>query len=121
MGALEPVFRNPFKYFFQAYHPFYEEGRLLNITDFPIAFSFGDRDYMGSEGADKVVKSNAFFKSGHSQIFKLPNSGHCGHEHNPEQLQELIVGFFNETIKGRFEEKARTDWVDPTPVTHVLP
>ena len=31
MGALEPVYRNPFKYLFQAFHPFYEPGRLLDI------------------------------------------------------------------------------------------
>ena len=102
MGALEPVYRNPFKYLFQAYHPFYEPGRLLNIKDFPIAFSYGDRDYMGSDGAEIVVKSNAFFKTGQSQIFLLPNSGHSGHLHNPELLVSLIVGFFNDEVRNCF-------------------
>ena len=37
---------------------------LLNISRFPIGIAYGDRDYLGSEGADWIIKSNAFFKTG---------------------------------------------------------
>ena len=42
------------------------EGWLLNVSEFPIGIYFGDRDYLGSEGSDEVVRTNAFFKTGES-------------------------------------------------------
>ena len=50
-----------------AYHPLQAEDRLGNpLIDFPIGAVFGDRDYMGSEGADEIVKNNKHFESGSS-------------------------------------------------------
>jgi len=40
--------------------------RLMNYDKFPIAFSYGTRDWQGSEMAEKVVKSSAFYESGES-------------------------------------------------------
>ena len=41
--------------------------RLGNpAIDFPIGICFGDSDIMGTEGADKIVKNNAYFKTGKS-------------------------------------------------------
>ena len=37
---------------------------LLNFGKFPIGIAYGDRDFLGSMGADWIVKSNAFFKTG---------------------------------------------------------
>lgn len=72
MGILEIVYRKPFKYLFQAYHPLSAPDQLLNGTHFPIGICFGDRDFMGSEGGPTdVIKSNAFFKTGESQLFKI--------------------------------------------------
>ena len=34
--------------------------------DFPIAFCFGDRDFLGSDGADKIVMNNKYYKEGRS-------------------------------------------------------
>ena len=43
----------PFKFDSYAVHPLQSKDRLGNPDiDFPIAISFGDRDYLGTEGAD---------------------------------------------------------------------
>ena len=34
--------------------------------DFPICIAFGDRDFFGTEGADKIIQNNKYFKSGRS-------------------------------------------------------
>ena len=102
MGALETAYRVPFKYLFQAYHPLTEPDRLINGTKFPIGISCGDRDFIGTEGADVVVRSNAFFKSGESQLFVIPNAGHFPHIQNKDYFVQLIIGFFNGTIKGKY-------------------
>ena len=65
-GVLEINGSVPFRYFWKTYHPLSEPDRLLNGTKFPIAISFGERDQFGSEGADAVVRTNAFFKTGES-------------------------------------------------------
>ena len=103
MGALAIVDLVPFKFFWRAIHPLTQPDRLLNGTKFPIGISYGDRDFLGSEGADIVVRTNAFFKSGESQLFKIPNAGHFPHIQNPTYFTWLVIGFFNGTIKGKFE------------------
>ena len=65
--------------------------------DFPIGIAFGDRDFMGSEGADSIIKSSKYFENGQSQLFVIPNAGHNTHEHNPKALLEVLIGFFNGT------------------------
>ena len=60
-----------------ALHPMQAEDRLGNkACDFPIAITFGDCDLHGSEGADDLVKMNAHYESGRSQLFRVVNSGH---------------------------------------------
>ena len=114
MGQLETVYRKPFKYLFQAYHPLNAPDKLLNGKHFPIAICFGDRDFMGSDGgATEVIKSNAFFKTGQSQLFKVPNSGHLPHIHNPGVLTQILIGFFNGTVLSRFEPKPRDEFAQP--------
>ena len=72
---------------------------------------FGTRDFFGSkEGADTIVQRNRHFKSGRSQIFKQKNSGHCCFLDDPDQLTHFMVGFFEGTITGRFDLKARIDF-----------
>ena len=34
--------------------------------DFPICMAFGDRDFLGTEGAELIVKQNKHFSSGRS-------------------------------------------------------
>ena len=34
--------------------------------DFPIAMCFGDSDFLGTEGAEQIVKNNKFYQSGQS-------------------------------------------------------
>ena len=48
----------------------------MNVESFPIGILYGDRDFLGSEGADWVIKSNAFFKTGEAQLFRLENTGY---------------------------------------------
>ena len=103
-GYMRPfdVYRGPFKYQFFAYHPLTEPDRLLNNTIFPISICYGDRDFMGSEGADVVIRSSAFFSSGESQLSVVPNAGHLLHIHNPAYLTNLIIGFLTGSIRGSF-------------------
>ena len=79
IGVLEAAYRVPFKYLFQAYHPLAAPDRLINGEKFPIGISYGDRDFMGTEGADQVILTNAFYSSGQSQLFVIPNAGHLSH------------------------------------------
>ena len=98
-----------FKWGCYAYHPLTELDRLGNPDlPFPIAFAFGDRDWLGTTGADKIVKGNRFFSSGISQIFIIKESDHATYYHNPDDLIEKMVGFFDQTIKYSFEHKPRS-------------
>ena len=48
-----------------AKHPLTEPDRLGNSEiPFPIAFCYGDRDWLGSHGADLIVRGNKFFEEG---------------------------------------------------------
>lgn len=112
-SCLDVVQIVPFKY---PYHPkrtLCEHGRLYGVTEFPIAIVYGDRDFMGSEGADLIIQSNAFFKQGVAQLFRLRNSGHNFVQGSPRALVELISGFCNRTIVGRFELKPLTMYAPP--------
>ena len=61
-----------FKYGGFAHHCLTEEDRLGNPNlPFPIAFCYGAHDWLGTNGADKIVKGNKFFKDGISQLFIL--------------------------------------------------
>ena len=40
-----------------AYHPLQAADRLCNPKiNFPIGIVFGDKDYLGSEGADQIIR-----------------------------------------------------------------
>ena len=102
-----------FKYGLYAKHPTTSADRLGNSDlQFPIAYAFGDRDWVGSDGAEKIVQQNKYFKEGLSQIFVIPHADHMTHINNGDALVEKIVGFFNQTIRHEFEYKPR--------VTHPL-
>ena len=48
-----------FKYGGYAENPLTETNRLGNPDlPFPIAFAFGDRDWIGTAGADQIIKAN---------------------------------------------------------------
>ena len=53
------------------------------------------------------MKNNKHFESGRSQLFKLLDTSHYMPWDKPDELAELMIGFFEETIQGRFEEKPR--------------
>ena len=95
-----------------AKHPLQSQDRLYNPKiEFPVGIVFGDSDFLGSEGADEIVKNSKFFETGESQLFKLKNAGHNMNWHNPDGLTDMMIGFFNGTIKGTFELKARLEYV----------
>jgi pimeloyl-ACP methyl ester carboxylesterase len=94
-----------------ATHPLNQEDRLYNpAIDFPIGVIYGDSDFLGSEGADEIVRHSKYFESGESQLFKLEDSGHNMMFHNYEGLTKIMIGFFKGTIKGRFELKPRLEF-----------
>ena len=90
----------------------------MNGTKFAIGICVGDRDYVGTEGADEVVRSNAFFQTGESQLFVLPNAGHLLHIQNPMKLAQTMIDFFTGTILGKFEQKARADFTPAQPINY---
>ena len=66
-SILDAVLLLPSKHPMMALHPLQCEDRLCNPEiDFPIGMVFGDSDYMGSEGADEIIKRNKHFESGRS-------------------------------------------------------
>lgn len=98
-------------FFCYAIHNIHGPDRMGNPEiDFPIAFCFGDRDFFGSEGPDKIVRNNKHFETGRSQLFKLENSGHNVFSDNPTGLVEYMVGFFEGTITGTFDEKPKHEF-----------
>ena len=88
---------------------------MLQDFDFPIAFVFGTRDMFGSDGADRIVKRNRYYEAGRSQLFKQKRSGHNVFLDDPDQLTGFMIGFFNGTITGTFDEKPRAEFTADEP------
>ena len=89
-----------------AIHPLQAPDRLGNpAIDFPIGMVFGDADFFGTEGADQIIKENRHFASGKSQLFKFEDCSHQITFDQPQKLVELMKGFFEGTVRGRFELK----------------
>ena len=98
-----------FHYGAYAKHPLTAPDRLGNRDlPFPIAFCYGDRDWLGSRGADQIIRNNKHYESGLSQIFVISNSDHVTYFNNPDELLEKIIGFFNRTLRHSFTDKPRT-------------
>lgn len=76
LSALDIVFVKMYVGVAHVRHSLCSPDLLLNIKSFPIGCSYADRDFLGSEGADWVVKSNSYFKTGESQLFLVPNTEH---------------------------------------------
>lgn len=94
-GPLSTLFNGTCHYICLAKNTLMSEERLLNPDiNFPIGVVFGDSDFLGSEGADEIVKKSKFFDSGESQLFKLENSGHNMYWHNPDGLAKMMAAFF---------------------------
>lgn len=122
-GKAEIVLNNAVWHsFYCVRHSVHEKDRMMNPDiDYPVAFSFGDRDFFGSDGAELIVKANRHFESGRSQLFKVENSGHDLEWDNPYKLVEQMIGFFEGTITSTFEPKPRDEWVAPNPALTKLP
>ena len=74
-----------FKFGCFPHHCLTEPDRLGNPNlPFPIAFCYGDADWLGTAGADDIVRNNQFFDEGLSQIFILQGSDHCTYLENPD-------------------------------------
>lgn len=66
-------------------HPLTAEDRLGNRhLPFPIAFCYGDQDWLGTDGADEIVRGNKFFSEHISQIFIIEGSDHVTYLENPD-------------------------------------
>jgi pimeloyl-ACP methyl ester carboxylesterase len=104
----------PFCFHFGCFakHPLTREDRLGNKDlDFPIGICFGEQDWLGSSGADYIVKNNKYFEEGRSQLFVIPNSDHLTYCDNPEETSRIMIGFLNQTIKHTFQEKPRQGYI----------
>lgn len=76
-----------FKFGVFAKHPLTAADRLGNPElPFPIGILYGEHDYLGSNGADEIVKNSRFYSEGLSQLFVLKNSDHLTYFDNPEDL-----------------------------------
>ena len=67
----------PFKWYAVGINDMSASDRLGNpACDFPIAAAFADRDIVGTEGIDKIVKNSKHYENGQSQLFKVENASH---------------------------------------------
>ena len=82
----------------------YEKFRSV---DFPIAIAFGDRDFVSSRGSSEIVSGSKQFQSGRSQLFKVENSTHFMQQDVPDEMERLMVGHFEGTVRGTFQVKPR--------------
>ena len=78
LSVLQVVLIKVFEWFFHPKKTLCAPEYLLGKSDFPIGVFFGDRDMLGSEGAEMVVKSSAFFVTGESQLFRIRDGSHGG-------------------------------------------
>ena len=106
-SPLSIAYVSVYKWPLHAHHSMCSPDRLLNWEAFPICLIFGDRDYVGSEGPDMIIKTSKFFKTGESQLIRVPDSGHMVVSFQSEMLVEMMAGFSNGTMRGRYEEKPR--------------
>jgi hypothetical protein len=60
------VFRSYYAYPYFVKYPLSVEGSLLNRKDLTIGLAFGDRDFLGSEEAEEVVKTSGGYATGES-------------------------------------------------------
>ena len=84
-SGTEKAITATFKFGVFAHHCLTEPDRLGNPNlPFPIAFCYGDQDWLGTDGADRIIKGNKFFNEGISQLFILEGSDHLTFLENPE-------------------------------------
>ena len=114
-GVIEGASLLCFKFQGIAKHPLVRPDRLGNKDlDFPIAIAYGDRDWLYSEdGGDHIVRESTRFATGESQLFLIDNSGHSIFFDNPRELERVMIGFLEGTLKGVFKEKPRDMWIAP--------
>ena len=104
-SAVDIVSLMPWKWIGVGIHDMSGPDRLGNEKiDFPIYIAFGDRDFFGSEGADKIIRNNKHFKSGRSQLVKVNNCTHLMHLDKPVHIARLLINFVEGDASGRFEE-----------------
>ena len=102
-GNLSALMGDTMELVAMAKKPLQSKDRLYNPEiDFPIGIGFGNSDFLGSEGSEEIIQNNKYYKTGESQLFKLENSGHNMQWHNPKGLTEIMIGFFEGSIKGTF-------------------
>ena len=105
-SVVDVVAIKPWKYLAVGIHDMSGPDRLGNPDiDFPICIAFGDRDYLGSEGADKIVRNNKYFKCGRSQLIKVEDCTHEMFLDQPTVMTQLLINFFEGDASGRFEVK----------------
>ena len=102
-GPLSGIMNNTMVYLSLGKKSLLSEDRLYNPKiDFPIGIIFGNSDFLGSEGSEEIIQNSKYFATGESQLFKLVDAGHNMQWHNPKGLTNIMIGFFQGTIKGEF-------------------
>ena len=101
------------------------EDRLANPKcTFPIAYSFGDRDFFSSDlGAEDLVKINLELSGGKTCLFKIERAGHNMMFEQPDKLFSLMKGFFDGELAGVYEPTLIGDyqWHGETPKKGFVP
>ncbi len=84
-SGTEKALTATFKFGCFPHHCLKNEDRLGNKRlPFPIGFCYGDSDWLGTTGADDIVRGNKFFDQGLSQIFIIDGSDHVTYMDNPD-------------------------------------
>ena len=123
LSELVVVFTKVFEWFFHPRKTLCAPEYLLSRSDFPIGVYFGDRDMLGSEGAEMVVKSNAFFATGESQLFRIRGGSHGGWilGSRPHEIVSLLTCFFYGTVRYVFEPKPLYWWPGDGDIPREIP
>ena len=77
--------------------------------NFPIGVCYAENDFFGSEGADDIIRNSKHYQSGKSQLIKFKDATHSVSLEKPKELSELIIGFNEGSVVGRFEIKRKYD------------
>ena len=90
-GTSEYALFRQFDFGLNAYKPLSGDDKLGGNVSFPVSIVFGDRDWMDSRGATKIILNNKFFKAGASNLYILKKSGHQMAIDQPIQLAKIII------------------------------
>jgi pimeloyl-ACP methyl ester carboxylesterase len=85
---------------------------------FPVAMSFGDRDFFASNrGAEDILNCVKNHNGGRVNLFKVKKATHLQMQEFPQLMAEYMIGHFEGQITDRWEPTKYGDyqWYDQKP------